>query len=75
MQQFIKSCSGPVLKTFLNEELKDIIKLGKSLEDSGLLIKAVSETIKNEAKGQKEGFLGMLLGTLGASLLGNLLKV
>ena len=45
----------------------------KSLEESGLLIKGVSETIQNEAKDQKGGSLSMLLGTLGASLLGNLL--
>ena len=45
----------------------------KSLEESGLLIKDVSETIKNEGKEQKGGFLGMLLCTLGATLLGNLL--
>ena len=50
-----------------NEEMNDIIKIVKSVEDSGLLIKGVSETIKNEAKEQKRGFLG------GASLLGNLL--
>ena len=50
-----------------------IVKLDKSLEDSGLLIKVVSETIKNEAKEEKGEFLGVLLGTLGASLLGNLL--
>ena len=50
-----------------------IVKLVKSLEDSGLLIKVVSETIKNEAKEQKGEFLGMLLGTLGANLLRNLL--
>ena len=49
------------------------MKIIKSLEEYGLLIKDVSETIKNEAKEQKGGFLGMLLGTLGASLLGNLL--
>ena len=48
------------------------MKIVKSLEESGLLIKTVSETIKNEAKEQKRGFLRMLLGTLGASLLGNL---
>ena len=48
-------------------------KLIKSLEGSGLLTKGISETIKNEAKDQKAGFLGMLLGTLGASFLGNLL--
>ena len=49
------------------------MKIVKFLEDSGLLIKGVSETIQNEAKEQKGGFLSMLLGTLGASLLGNLL--
>ena len=53
--------------------MNDIMKIVKSLEDSGLLIKGVSETIQNVAKEQKGGFLGMLLGTLGASLLGNLL--
>ena len=54
-----------------NEEMNDIMKIVKSLEEFGLLIKGVSETIKNEAKEQKEQFLGMLLGTLGVSLLGN----
>ena len=49
------------------------MKIDKSLKESRLLIKSVSEIIKNEAKEQKGGFLGMLLGTLGASLLGNLL--
>ena len=48
------------------------MKIVKSLEECNLLIKAISETIKNEAKEQKDRFLGML-GTLGASLLGNLL--
>ena len=56
-----------------NDEIKDIIKIVKSLEYSGLLIKGVTETVRNEIKEQKRGFLGMLLGTLGASLLGNLL--
>ena len=51
-----------------NEEMSNITKMTKSLEESGLLIKVVSETIKNETKQQKEGFLRMLLGTLGASL-------
>ena len=55
--------------------MNDIMKIVKSLEDSGLLIKGVSETIQNVAKEQKGGFLEMLLGTLGASLLGNLLNV
>ena len=58
---------------FSNEEMNDIMKIVKSLEESGLLIKGLSETIKNEAKQQKGGFLGMLLVTLGTSLLGNLL--
>ena len=53
--------------------MNDIMKIVKSLEESGLLIKRVSETIKNETKEQKRGFLGMVLDTLGASLLGNLL--
>ena len=56
-----------------NEEMTDIKKVVKALEESGLLIKGVNETIINEAKEQKEGFLGMILGTLGTSLLGNLL--
>ena len=49
------------------------MKIVKSLEDTGLLIRDVSETIQNEAKEQKGGFLGMLLGTLGATLLENIL--
>ena len=49
------------------------MKIVKSLEDSGLLIKRVSETIQNEGKEQKGGFLSMLLSTLGASSLGNTL--
>ena len=51
----------------------DIIKKVKSLEDSGLLLKGLTETVQNEVKEQKGGFLSMLLGTLGGSLLGNLL--
>ena len=53
-----------------NDEMEDIIKIVKSLEDSGLLFKGVTETVENEVKDQNEGFLSMLLGTLGASLLG-----
>ena len=56
-----------------NKEMNDIVKIIKSLEESNLLIKGVSKIIQNEAKEQKGGFLGMLLGLLGASLLGNLL--
>ena len=53
--------------------MENSIKIVKSLEDSGLLLKGVSETVQNEAKEQKGGFLSTLLGTLGASLLRNLL--
>ena len=52
--------------------MNDIMKIIKYLQESGLLIKDVSETIKNKATEQKSGFLSMLLGTLGATLLGNL---
>ena len=54
--------------------MNDIIKIIQSLEDSNILLKGVTNTIKNETKEQKGGFLSMLLGTLGASLLGNLLS-
>ena len=57
-----------------NDEMDDILKIVKSLEDSGVLLKDVSETIQNEAKIQRGGFLSMLLGTLGASLLGDILS-
>ena len=56
-----------------NDEMDDILKIVKSLEDSGVLLKGVSETIQNEAKEQRGEFLSMLLGTLSASLLGDLL--
>ena len=56
-----------------NDEMKDIFKIVKSREDSELLLKRVSETIKDEAKEQKGGLFSMLLSTLGASLLGNML--
>ena len=56
-----------------NDEIADIIKIVKSLEDSDLLLKGVTETGQNEVKEQKGRFLSMLSGTLGASLLGNLL--
>ena len=56
-----------------NDEMDDILKIIKSLEDSGVLLKGVSETIQNEAKEQRGVFLSMLLGTLGASLLGDIL--
>ena len=56
------------------EDMNDIMKITKALENSGILLKGVSETIKDETKEQRGGFLSMLLGTLGASLLGNLLS-
>ena len=49
-----------------NEEINDVIKIVKALEDSNILLKGVTKTIENEAKDQKGGFLTMLLGTLGA---------
>ena len=57
----------------LSDEIDDILKIVKSLEDSGVLLKGVSGTIQNEAKEQRGGFRSMLLGTLGASLLDDLL--
>ena len=53
--------------------MEDIIKIVNSLEDSVLLLKGTTKKVQNEVKEQKEGFLSILLGTLGASLLGNLL--
>ena len=64
--------SGVTTLIISNEKMNDT-KIIKSLEESGLLIKGISETIKNKAKEQKGGFLSMLLCTLGVSLLGNLL--
>ena len=76
MEVFKKKIHGSGHNTTLiisNDEMEDILKIVKFFEDSGLLLERVSETIKNEAKEQKGGFLSMLLGTLGASLLGNML--
>ena len=53
--------------------MNDIMKIVQVLEDSNILLKGVTETIENETKEQKWGFWSMLLGTLGESLLGNLL--
>ena len=53
--------------------MNDIMKIVQALEDSNILLKGVTNAIKNETKEQKGGFLSMLLGTLGVSLLGNLL--
>ena len=55
------------------EDMNDIIKIIEALENSGIFLKGVTKIIENETKEQRGGFLSMLLGTLGASLLGNLL--
>ena len=65
--------SGTTTLIISNEEMDDIMKIVQSLEDSDILLKGVTKTITNETKEQKGGFLSMLLGTLGASLLGNIL--
>ena len=57
-----------------NDEMDEILKIVKSLENSGVLLKVISETIQHEAKEQRGGFLSMLLGTLGVSLLGDVLS-
>ena len=62
--------SGNTTLIIFNEKMNDIMKIVKSLEKSALLIKGVSEIIKNDAKEQKGGFLGMLWGTFGDSLIG-----
>ena len=57
-----------------NKEMNDIMEIVQALEDSNILFKEVTETIKNETKEQKRGFLGTLVGTLGSILLGNSLS-
>ena len=74
MQEFIKKVLESRKTTLLisNKEMEDIMKLVKSLEDSGLLLKGVTKATENETKEQSGGFLSMLFSTLGASLLRNL---
>ena len=67
----LTSCKTKVIVS--NEEMNDIMKIVKCLKESGLLIKGITKTIKNEAKEQKQGFIIMLLGILDASLLVSLL--
>ena len=77
MPEYIKKILGSgnnIALTISNNELEDLIKIVKSLEDSGLLLKGVTESVQNWIKEQKGGFLSILLGTLGASLLGKLAK-
>ena len=66
--------SGNTILIIQIKKMNDIVKTVKYPEESGLFIKGISKTIKNKAKEQKGEFLGMLLGTLGSSLLGNLSK-
>ena len=66
--------SGTTKLIIENEDMNDIMKIIEALENSGILLKGVSKTIKNETKEHRGGFRSMLLGTLGASLLGNLLS-
>ena len=74
MEVYEKKIHGSGVKLTIEEEdINDIIKIIETLENSGTLLKGVSKTIENETKEQRGGFLSMLLGTLGASLLGNLL--
>ena len=74
MQPFKKNYESGKSKLIIwNVEIKDIIKIVRYNEESGLLIKGVSETIENEIKELNNGFFGKLLGTSGASLLENIL--
>ena len=66
--------SGTATLIISNDEMNDILKIVKSLEDPSLFLKGVSETIQHEAKERRVGFLSMLLGILGASLLGDILS-
>ena len=72
-KKILGSCHNNTTLIISNDEMEEIFKIARSLEDSGLLLKGLSETIKNEAKEQRGGFLSMLLGTLSASLLGDIL--
>ena len=67
--------SGTTTLMISKEDMEDIMKIVKSLEESGLLIICITKAIKNEAKEQKGGFFEVLLCTLGASLLGNMLPI
>ena len=72
-RRYSSSSASHNTKTLIisNNEMEDIVKIVKSLEDSGLLLKGVTETVQNEVKEQKGGFLSILLGPLDTSLLGN----
>ena len=73
--QELKKTHGSGTTTLItsNREMNDIMKIVQALQGSNILLEGATETIKNETKEKKGRFLSMLLGTLGASLLGNLL--
>ena len=74
MEVFKKKIHGSGVNLIIEQEdMNVIIKIIEALENSGILLKGVTKTIENETKEQRGGFLSMLLGTLGPSLLGNLL--
>ena len=75
IQKKIHGSGRPSSTTLIisNKEMNDMMKIVQALEDSNILLKGVTKTIKSETKEQKGGFLSMLLGNLGASLLGNIL--
>ena len=66
-------CSGTTILIISNKKMNDIMRIVQTLADSNILLKGITRTIKNEIKHQKGGFLSMLLGTFGASLLGSIL--
>ena len=67
--------SGKTNLIISNEEMNDITKIVQAFKDSNCLLKSITKTFENDTKEEKGGFLGMFLGTLGASLLGNMLSV
>ena len=77
MQEYIKKILGSGKTTLIisNEDMNNITKIIQALEDSCILLEGVTKTIKNETKEQKGVVLSMLLNTLGATFLGNLLAV
>ena len=73
MKKILGSGNNTATLIISNNKMKDVIEILRFLKDSSLLLKEVSETIQNEAREQKGGFISMFLGTLGANLLGNIL--
>ena len=74
IQKKIHSGSGTTTLIISNEEMNDIMKIVQVLEDSNILLKRITKTIKNETKEQKSGFLSMLLDTLASTLLESMLS-